>query len=355
MSQILSQPNQSVLVKILSADIIPSEIILCPNKPSEIVSVSNHRVQSVCLNCPDVPCMKFNRSEIDQGIIPGFPSDDLLIVCPTNAMILGENGQIDINNENCILCGACASRCQIGAIYFDHTTGFKVNTINDVGYTSVTIPAIEFFAWRDETFRGCKKRGLYILENDSIVREFTTRFNRHRYSMGDRLPNLLSRNLLLAHRFVAAMSRRGNNFMRMDIVFSTLDAGHGVAEVEFGQTANLDAPRDILDSLSVVVSRYGWLLESTIPLIITDELPNRRSEYWSIMQDIKNVVEIEVYTITVFLLTLLLWNNKLLSLPNPTLYVDRETCSYRIEVIEKILGRPLQCEITANSLIDICK
>ncbi|WP_244113879.1 hypothetical protein [Burkholderia cepacia] len=94
---------------------------------------------------------------------------------------------------------------------------------------------------------------------------------------------MLARNLLIGAGVGASMGRKGNNHMRMDLILSRPGVQHGVAEVEFGQEAVLDAPRDTMDALAVLASRYGWDLKSTTAIIVTDVLPNRRSEYWHIM------------------------------------------------------------------------
>lgn len=324
-------------------------------RPARIITEDHIAFNSVCLDCPDTPCMKLSRQEAVHEVIPGFPSDDLLLVCPTNALDIDDNGHVVIDNDLCILCGACTTRCPVGAIYYDDEFGFIINREISDKYHSCSQPAPEFITWRTNTFRSCEIEGTFIIESDIIIGDYSERFIRIKPSLGDKFPNILARNLLLAHGIKAAMTRRGNNFMRMDIVFATGSGSKGVAEVEFGQSANLDAPRDLLDSMSVVVSRYQWTLDSVIPLVITDELPNRRSEYWAIMQDIRNVTGVEGYTITVFLLSVLLWNNIKLLLPNACLYVDRDSISYRTQVIETLLERKLNLNGQPNSLIDISK
>ena len=152
------------------------------------------------------------------------------------------------------------------------------------------------------------------------------------------------------------MKRKGNNSMRMDLIVSS-KYFQAFAEVEFGQEAVLDAPRDILDGLAVLISRYRWNKKNIHPLIISDVLPNRRSEYWHIIEDIDKVLNIKVGTITIFLLMLLNWNKKHIEplILNNYFYFDKNNFSYKEEVIERILGRQLKIKNTSLSHIDISK
>jgi len=128
----------------------------------------------------------------------------------------------------------------------------------------------------------------------------------------------------------------------------------GVAEVEFGQNAVLDAPRDVLDALAVLKSRYEWSLKETAPLVITDELPNRRSEYWEIVRDIRDVVGVRIGTITTFALHLLMWSRR----PLPAFdafHVDKDSDSYRRTVLARLLGRELALGAKLKPSIEIAK
>jgi hypothetical protein len=198
--------------------------------------------------------------------------------------------------------------------------------------------------------------GSLLEESDAILKEFISRSNRAWGLVGDRYPNILARNLLIGSRIGAALGRKGNTHMRMDLVLAPPGVRHGVAEVEFGQEAVLDAPRDILDALAVLVSRYGWTLDTTTALILTDVLPSRRSEYWHILQDIANVLKIRIGTVTIFALLLCIWNRKSLDLTDGhPFYVDRDTSSYRAQVLDALVGRSLNLGIAPQPHVDMAK
>lgn len=198
--------------------------------------------------------------------------------------------------------------------------------------------------------------GSLLLENDSIVDDIFVRLKKASRMIGDRFPNILSRNLLLGAGINASTGRKGSNFMRMDIILAPPGVQkNGVIEVEFGQEAVLDAPRDILDALAVLVSRYEWNLSSTNAIIISDVLPNRRSEYWHIIQDISNVVNVKIGTLTIFALMLCIWNRKSLNLNESIFYADKNTDSYRSQILEPLIGRVLNLGYSPKPQIDIAK
>ena len=197
-----------------------------------------------------------------------------------------------------------------------------------------------------------ERTGTICIESDFLVENFIRKLKKY----DDKLPNLLARNLLIGAGIITSMKRKGNNSMRMDLILSS-NTFHSFAEVEFGQEAILDAPRDILDGLAVLISRYGWNQENIYPLIISDVLPNKRSEYWHIIEDIHQVLNVKVGTVTIFLLMLINWNKKQIEplISNNYFYFDKNNSSYKEEIIENILGRPLNLENTSSSHIDISK
>jgi hypothetical protein len=101
-----------------------------------------------------------------------------------------------------------------------------------------------------------------------------------------------------------------------------------------------------MDALAILISRYNWSLNLTTAIIISDLLPNRRSEYWHIIKDIKNVLDVKVQTVSIFSLMLYNWSRKKAStdLENNVFYIDKDTESYR-KIIEMIFDRPLNLDI----------
>jgi len=205
-------------------------------------------------------------------------------------------------------------------------------------------------------FRSAERTGVFLTESDAIADLLHPRLVEAWARVGDRFPDHLARNLLLAAGAGAAMRRKGDNSVRMDIALGPPWPAFGCAEAEFGDTAVLDAPRDLMDDIAVSVGRFGKNIETLVALVITDLLPNRRSEYWRIVQDIRAVLELRIGTVTVFALFLLVWQGKrLVDLPTDLFHVDVETENYRIAVLEPLLGRELKIGLAPRPWVDIAK
>jgi len=127
--------------------------------------------------------------------------------------------------------------------------------------------------------------------------------------------------------------------MRMDIIQQTSDGHSGMVEVEFGDVAVLNAPRDILDDVAVMVARHGWTHGKFLTIIVTDIIPNRRSEYWRIIADIREVTQVRVLTMSVLALMLAIWRQlKLTRGICDLFYADEKTKSYLEDVMTRALG-----------------
>lgn len=310
-----------------------------------------------CLRCHDTPCATFTESEITPSNFERYPADRNSEVCASGAITKADCGGVPtIDGERCILCGVCASRCYVGAIRLVPGKGAVIEDAPNIAFIEVDKSDVQKIESNRHLFEGLPFIGSQLLESDIIVDEIFTRMRRAWTRVGDRFPNLLSRNLLIGAGIGASIGRKGNNHMRMDIILSPPGVDKGVVEVEFGQEAVLDAPRDIMDALAVLVSRYGWTLDLTTVLIISDVLPNKRSEYWHIIQDIANVFNVQIGTVTIFSLMLYNWNRWILDLSEgQVFYADKGTVSYRSEILEILIGRALRLGTSPRPQIDFAK
>jgi Fe-S-cluster-containing hydrogenase component 2 len=64
---------------------------------------------SACLRCPDEPCRKFGNAEVDHWL----PAEH---VCPVDAIVEAQSATGPQIAGGCVGCGACATRCPVGAI-----------------------------------------------------------------------------------------------------------------------------------------------------------------------------------------------------------------------------------------------
>ncbi|WP_216203288.1 4Fe-4S binding protein [Polynucleobacter sp. Latsch14-2] len=356
MSKFLTQQESTRTGRYLAEGLKPIKITYAPGALSSILFKGGLEREATCLRCADTPCALFSEEEVAPNGLEGFPADKSLNVCAINAINIDSvSGAPSINSELCFLCGVCASRCPTGAITLSAAGGAAVNDSLAEGYIESVIKNEKRENDTRELFVGIQKEGLALIESDQLVQHIFKRMLDSWRVAGDRFPNFLARNLLIGAGLNASVSRKGNNHMRMDIILSGKDI-KGIAEVEFGQEAVLDAPRDILDALAILIARYDWSAQDIKALIISDVLPNKRSEYWHIIQDIKNVLNIKVGTVTIFTLMLANWMHIPVELNDADdFYIDRETGSYRAAVLEKFIGRPLNLENSAHPQIDFLK
>jgi len=286
--------------------------------------------------------MKFTDTEISLQKSSIFPSDRSVDVCPTKAISWPYESASPIVDENlCIGCGLCASRCPTKAIFFKDSVIASVNsassdyfienlTESDNKKTEDTILLFQNLRWKNPMLQDSEQ----ILE--ILFKKFT---NVSSCLMGNE-PNLLIRNLLITLGIRSAIRRTGDNNIRMDIVLE--DSGHnlnGVGEIEFGIDI-LNTPRNTLDNIAVFSSRYQ--IANLIPFIFPLILPNQRSEYWQVMKDVKTVLNIKIRTVTLGALLLLLWNRVELSLGDlQDFYSDSDNFSIR-QALENLLHRKVK-------------
>ena len=102
------------------------------------------------------------------------------------------------------------------------------------------------------------------------------------------------------------MRRKGDNNVRIDAVAAFEDGNLAAVEMEFTNAA-IESPRALLEDLAVLHSRYGLSVEAVYPISILLTLPNVRSEYYRVIDDIEAVLGIKCRTITVPVLLLLAW------------------------------------------------
>ena len=108
--------------------------------------------------------------------------------------------------------------------------------------------------------------------------------------------------------FQAHFPRKGDVNERYDVLIdSTSDNYIIVSEVEIPSIAILDAPRNLLDDIAVLVSRRETKASNLVPLVICWDFPNNRTDYWNVVKDIKNVLNIEIKTCSILALAVLAW------------------------------------------------
>jgi hypothetical protein len=189
-------------------------------------------------------------------------------------------------------------------------------------------------------FEEVPEQGVFLTESDGLLENFQKHFVEVAKSQSVQFPNHLARNLLIASGIGAAMRRRGDTNIRMDLVLGPPGAEQGTGEVELGEV--LDAPRNILDNVAVLVARYEISKDNIVPIIVSFAFPNLRSEYWQVIKDIKDVLNVKIGSITIGALIIIVWSRASIAIETgEELYIDADSPSLRPK-LGRILGRGLK-------------
>ena len=260
-----------------------------------------------CLRCHEPPCMFYSDDELSIGDPVPFPSDQNSAVCSTGALTWPDDTMSpEVDPDYCIACGLCANRCIAQAITISSMTAIVNDEPNEYfeltadPATDKSISLATGFLWG----YGANKVPINLAR--MRWHQFNDDFESIAAMQSTQFPNHLARNLMLELGASCAMSRRGNTNMRMDLLFLTDSNETGPCEVEFG-AETLNSPRNLLDSMAILHSRYGIPVASIRPLIITYSLPNNRSDFWQILADFKVAIDLDVSVMTIGALVCLVW------------------------------------------------
>ena len=135
----------------------------------------------------------------------------------------------------------------------------------------------------------------------------------------------------------AHFPRKGDVNERFDVLFVTENDYKIVAEIEIPSTAILDAPRNLLDDIAVMTNRYENDIAVLEPLVICWDLPNNRTDYWNVVEDINNILKIKIKTCTILGLAILAWTNNTFDLKSDKYYLSsgKNTLEETVEILTK--------------------
>ena len=265
---------------------------------------------SQCMHCHDRPCLRYQKQEFDfVRSLPGFSPERDLRVCATDAIAWDDKtNQPRIDAGKCIHCGCCAIRCPTRAIYFNEGR-FSVSSQSSASqsvFHVVPKNKIGFgYDSAEKAFTNASYSGCLIAESDELINDIYRKLSTL-VKLDTRIPNLLTRNLLMTLGIHAASSRCGDVYSRTDILFA-VPGKFGICEVEFNDTM-IDTPRDIIEDIAIYISRYGIEKNKILPLVIGLQYPNNRSEFWEVLTDIQKVLGISTRSLSVGALMLMVWN-----------------------------------------------
>ena len=326
--------------------ITPKEIKYCENK-STTYKFSDGTIKNPgCINCIPQFCRQINRLDVTCKTFLGMSHDMDFSLCPVDAISAG-NESISINETKCIGCGICAARCPMGAIYIkDGKATLSAGNV-ETQKRKASTNSIEAQRKYVLSIANIKREGTIITETESNLKMLYERIRR----LNQEQQNILARNLLIALGNHATLSRHGNVYLRMDGFYEN-NSVCGVMEIETGADM-LDVSRALLDDIATVNVRYNIPVNKNKPLAVCLELPNKRTDYWQVVQDIKNVTDIRINTITFGALLILLWNNKVVR-DFSGFYIDIDNQSIREET-SRILGRRINIAEGFKGILEISK
>ncbi|MFR1820378.1 MAG: hypothetical protein ACLSXK_03640 [Lactococcus petauri] len=115
--------------------------------------------------------------------------------------------------------------------------------------------------------------------------------------------------------------RRGDNSERFDGIVEIKNY-KVVFEIEIPSSAILDAPRNLLDDYAVLKGRKNEKNTYLIPLVICWDLPNKRTDYWNVISDIDNVLNIKIKTISILALAFCYWTSSDINFTNDSYFLN---------------------------------
>lgn len=287
----------------LSNGIVPVDIFIGPlGEKNEVTYSDGSTSEAACLNCVDPPCMHYSNEEILVDLLPGMPQLMSTTVCPTDAIKLGTDG-FPVITGDCIGCGICLSRCPYAAIQITNDHVAVINRADP--------PAIEWVEHFDLKSQAERDRLFLNAESELVIEKIPQAYFDNLYNGLTRasrakngLENTFVRNLLLNLGIKNKSRVVGNNEIRFDLI-GEWGEDIFIGEVGLNGTDILEEPRAILDDIAVLNARYGIKPDTIVPVIVTLEFPNRRSEVYEVFSDIKNILDIRILSISIHVLIIL--------------------------------------------------
>ena len=255
--------------------------------------------RGTCLGCHDAPCMTLAAEEMAlPDAFRDFPGDPSRDVCPTDAVSWNAAADaVVVNGDACISCGLCVARCPYGAISLN-LEGLAVVEDDDPDNLTIAAEGGARVAGHPRP-RTAGRIGRMHLQS---LRQMPDAIS----SLNSIVGNRFIRNLLIACGVRCRTGRPGDTNVRMDGVLATADGRLGVLEIELGNDL-LESPRGLLENVAVLHGRYDIDVESIDPVSVITKLPNDRSEYLRVMDDIERVLNLRCRTVTVGALLVVLW------------------------------------------------
>ena len=257
------------------------------------ITESGQQFDAVCLDCPDRPCGRYSMSELlaDLRIVVPLAPDSS--VCPTDAIVHSDEELPSIDASSCTSCGLCAIRCPVGAIRLS-----QGSTIVNMDSRNTLVRSA-----RDHTEHVTNRTAIsnYLLNESSVDTDllmFQMQRLRTQYRSGTSALRLLTRNSLMLSGARVRLANPGDHNSVAECVADHPIADHTyLFEIEVGNDV-LDTIRRLLAAVAIASGRFGLPRPSITPVVVLTDLPNKRGDYYEVIKDIDERLNITIRTIT---------------------------------------------------------
>lgn len=251
-------------------------------------------IRGACCNCSQRYCSRYTSNELHSELFAAFPKNTSNRVCPTDAIDFDETGCAYINSDSCINCGLCVHRCPFAAIQFSpkkHTC--QINTERQLSYKECSSNDQQLVI--NDLF-AIKKVVSYTGISKSFASTLADKMKVNTNAFPD-LSEIVVRNSFLNAGLICNTNAAGNNHFRVEF-FAESNDKIIIGESEITNTDTLSVTRRILDDIAVLIGRYGFTSNQILPLAVINGLPNKRTDYYEVVEDIYNVLGVQICTIT---------------------------------------------------------
>lgn len=289
-------------------------------------------VKGTCVACESRYCMEYSDEEISPKKFLEFEKNPTKRVCPTEAIRIGGNNMPEIDSKSCVLCGLCVHRCPYAAIQFSIRN--KTCFINH----DLTILKEDTKVNQNKEIQKLKSLKVSI-DFSKLTTSFANEYQKRIIKASKKRPDLseiIVRNTLINLGCKCATKPAGNNHIRTEF-FAEIDDKILVGESEITNADTLSVCRRILDDISVLISRNGFVREDIYPLAIINGLPNKRTDYYEVITDISNILDVQIYTITYYILCIMQLYKVPFDIECIKRFIVNKDGTYLIEAVENYI------------------
>lgn len=341
-SQIINLQERKELLDI-------KEIWLSPEMPALWVTNDGQKIQSHCVSCTSRPCMQYTSEEIHESDILSknfeFRANSAYKTCVVNAIKFNEESNTPIIDENsCFGCGICMERCPTKAIYLTDTSA-KIN-INEIN-NEYKLASISFYNNFFTNILKAKVIGHYRLPNERNLEILMSNLKKLIANKNSKLDiNLLSRNLMRSQGYLTISYNQGVQYSTIDLI-AINKCNNETVIIEVEPTNAIETPRILLVALAIMVERHKLDDKNTKLLSIGLIFPNNREEFWNVVDDIKEILDLNIKFITIPSIITMLWlakNQKINEFLTQTSSQNKKNMREILGIEEELINIPIGFE-----------